>query len=410
MKTGSTAKRVLRKPAVERERVGDRVTISRNLQKSPNWYISYSESKKLIRYSLETRSKKRARELAKKKDAELVLGVVQIIGRRPVSIPEVAEKYVRSLKLRRVSPGTLESYRRDLDQFAAYARWKKVVRLDQVSAELLEDYQERLQTFGMEGIARQKKRGRRLIPNGPKTVRNKLKTVRQLLKWAIKRKLLREDPGSGYQLPPEPEEKAYCWSPSELLSIRANADEPWPERFDFFEMTGLRSSEFGWLLKEDVYFGEHPYLMIRAKTCPQTGIKWRPKHGRHRIVPLCPLAAAIAKRAYDSSPGPWLFWSATTRSKQVGHLTSTVILAALRKARHKAGVGRGTVHTFRHVFCSFAANNGVPALKVMAILGHGSLDIVLSYYHVTQDELLGTLDGLPFESLQNGTWQERRAI
>src|SRR5437899_1197164 len=57
----------------ERIPVGDRVTIFRT-PASPRWYAQFSLEGRQYRHSLKTTSKKRALELAKKKDAQLVLG------------------------------------------------------------------------------------------------------------------------------------------------------------------------------------------------------------------------------------------------------------------------------------------------------------------------------------------------
>ncbi len=380
-----------------RERVGDRVSIFR-VSGSPNWYINFSDGKRQRRYSLGTRNKKRALGLAKKKDAELVLGIAETPAKRDIGIDEAKNIYLKSLKLRGRDAGTLDGYARDLVQFTAFASSRTVLRLAHVTPELLEEYQELLATKGLRGIIRQPKLGRRLGPNAPKTVRNKLKTVRQLLRWAVRRKLLREDPGSGYQLPPEPKGKAHCWLPEEYKLIRENAEQPWLDLFNFLAMTGLRSDELCWLLKEDVCLEGRPHLLIRRKVCPQTGRVWQPKHGRERVVPLCPPAAEIARRAYATSPEPWLFWA--PRGPQRGHYQPDAVWRALRRTLQRAGISRGTVHTFRHWFCSFAANNNVAPFKVMAILGHGSLEIVLRYYHLGQDELLTSLDGLPYEQIQ----------
>jgi integrase len=81
---------------------------------------------------------------------------------------------------------------------------------------------------------------------------------------------------------------------------------------------------------------------------------------------------------------------------QIGHHKP----AAVRRARTAAGIPRGTTHALRHLFCSFMANNNVPPFQVMMILGHGSLDIVLVYYHLDRKQLLHTPDGLPFAQLQ----------
>ncbi len=385
----------------DRERVGDRVTISKT-SGSPNWYINFSDGKQQFRRSLRTKSKKRALELAKKKDAQLVLGIAGKPGRREINIADASDQYLTSRELAGRGPGTLDNYKRDLTQFAAYAKSRDVVRLAEVDAQLLEAYHTQLKTKGMKGIIRQPKLGRRIGPNATKTIRNKLKTVRQLLKWAVRRRLLREDPGSGFQLPPEPEGKAYCWSPEEHTLIRKNAEQPWLDIFDFLSMTGLRSDEFCWLLKEDHCLEGRPHLLIRAKSCPQTGKMWHPKHRRERVVPLCLAAAEIARRVHAASPGPWLFWTPKSHGPQQGHYQPGVVWRALRRILQRAGIRRGTVHTFRHWFCSIAANNNVPPFQMMAILGHGSLEILLRYYHVGRDELLTSLDNLPFDQIQPG--------
>ena len=55
------------------------------------------------------------------------------------------------------------------------------------------------------------------------------------------------------------------------------------------------------------------------------------------------------------------------------------------------------MHSFRHFFVSTMANANVSPFKVMKIVGHSSLDIVLTYYHVDQSELLGAVDGVNFD-------------
>ena len=64
-----------------------------------------------------------------------------------------------------------------------------------------------------------------------------------------------------------------------------------------------------------------------------------------------------------------------------------------------AGISHRTVHTLRHVFCSFLANQNVSPFQVMKIMGHQSLNIVLTYYHVNEQDLLGAVKNLPFDQM-----------
>lgn len=44
-------------------------------------------------------------------------------------------------------------------------------------------------------------------------------------------------------------------------------------------------------------------------------------------------------------------------------------------------------HAFRHAFCSHLANAGVSPFQVMKLMGHSSMDVVLTYHHAAGDAL-----------------------
>ena len=67
---------------------------------------------------------------------------------------------------------------------------------------------------------------------------------------------------------------------------------------------------------------------------------------------------------------------------------------------------RGTLHSFRHHFVSTMANANVSPFQVMKIVGHSSLDIILTYYHVGQEELLSAVDGVDFDAILGGRKNE----
>ena len=63
------------------------------------------------------------------------------------------------------------------------------------------------------------------------------------------------------------------------------------------------------------------------------------------------------------------------------------------------GVKRGVLHSFRHYFVSTMANPNVSPFKVMKIVGHRSLDIILNYYHVDNEELLAAVEEVGFKEV-----------
>jgi len=235
-----------------------------------------------------------------------------------------------------------------------------------------------------------------------------MKTIRQLIRFSLKRRMIGEDPSPGYFLPAEVKTKAYCWSPQELKAILDHADPLVKEIFDFLRYTGLRSKELCWLTKQDLDL-KQGQVQIRRKVCPQTDRTWRPKHGNERVIPLCPQAMEIARKAWQSSPGPWLFYAPDTTGKQHGHWQSQRLWKLLKKAMREAKVTKGTIHTFRHVFCSFLANHAkekVTPFQVMKLMGQRSLDIVLMYFHASDQELCAAVAGVDFGTMLQGAGEE----
>jgi site-specific recombinase XerD len=385
----------------QRLQVGKRTIIFKRAR-SPNWYIEYCVDGKQFRSSLRTTNLNEAIEKAEHKDVQLRSGQEGEPGRR-LKIEQIKEKYLTALQRRKRRGGTVTGYRRDLEQFIAYAKSQGVVYFDRITADLIGAYQDLLEDQGVVGIVPQRKLGRRIARNKPKTVWNKLKTIKQMSNWAFKKGHARKNPAATFDLPMRPEQQAYCWKPEELQALLAHADPPWSDIFNFLMRTGLRPSEFCWLWKEDLCLTGKPRIYVRSKTCPVTGGQWLPKSASGtRTVPLCAAAEAIARRAYDASPGPWLFWTPTATGPQKGRYAVDALWRALQRIKKKAGVTRGTTHTFRHVFCSAAANSGVPAFQVMKILGHESMDIVLIYYHDHEDSMLSVADQLNFDVVLKG--------
>ena len=72
---------------------------------------------------------------------------------------------------------------------------------------------------------------------------------------------------------------------------------------------------------------------------------------------------------------------------------------ALKVVLKAAGITHGTIHTFRHCFCSYLANQNVSPFLVMKFMGHSSLDIVMTYYHAATPDLLSGMASVDFTSM-----------
>jgi integrase len=242
------------------------------------------------------------------------------------------------------------------------------------------------------------------------SVHEKIKLVKSLVKWAVAMRKVRENPISGYQLPAEGAPDSYCYTATEIGAICGHAEPFFGEVFRFLALTGLRQGELMWLTKQDVNVSQR-LLRIRSKVFPLEKLRWKPK-GNDRVVPLSAPALAIAQRMLASTGGRWLFPAPPAPGVVDDRLRASRLWLQLKRAKKAAGVKRGTLHSFRHFFVSTMANANVSPFKVMKIVGHGSLDIVLTYYHVSGDELLDAVDGVDFTSVVgdgNREGKKRRA-
>ena len=58
------------------------------------------------------------------------------------------------------------------------------------------------------------------------------------------------------------------------------------------------------------------------------------------------------------------------------------------------GIETGRLHSFRHFFCSWAADAGVPEQLLMSWLGHRESEMIRHYYHMHHDEARRQMDKL----------------
>jgi integrase len=382
---------------LESKKIG-RTTIYK-VPESESWQINYSVDGEQFRKSLFTSKKKDAERRACEIEAALARGGTPE-PTRGIKISDAAAKYLEDRRRRNLTESSLREYARHLTEFKTFAIKERVVRLDRITPALLNKYHDLLRDQGLGGIMPPGKRGRRRGPVGPRSLRSKLKTIRQMVHWAHRQSLLTHDPLAAYELPAKVTSQAYCWTSEEVRRILANADPEYVDVFNLLRMTGMRAGEVCWLTKEDLDRERHE-LQIRAKKLEGLNLSWKPKHGVERVIPLSQEAFGIACRLADASPGPWLVWADNGSKRRPGQCSQGRLAKAVARACKRAGVARGSTHTFRHVFCSTMANARppVPPLQLMKLMGHGSIEIVMVYYHSTREELRACVDSVDF-SLQ----------
>ena len=362
---------------------------------SPNWYAQYNDPAKGQRKkSLRTHNKKEACRKARILVRELESGDLHSAPRLGPKIEEAVERFVANKRRKGRRESTVTEYRRALLQFCHFCQVHGVVMLGHVTPSLVSQYEDALRLGGVAIPRKRKTKGRPVKPNAASSIHEKIKLVKSLAKFTVAWKLMQENPISGYDLPQDGKPDVHCYSDEEVRAICKNAKPFFPDVFSFFAHTGLRQSELRWATKNDVDL-ERRHLLIRSKEFRDEGVKWDPK-GDDRAVPLCEPAFEIAKKMIETTEGRWLFPAPWIPGGIDDQLRSCRLHTQLKAAKRAAGVQRGVLHSFRHFFVSTMANANASPFKVMKIVGHKSLDIILTYYHVDGAELLSAIDEVDF--------------
>ncbi len=282
---------------------------------------------------------------------------------------------------RAASINTMESYRRDLEQFIA--------SVPRISEDILlkstkDDIRKYLALLEKSDFA-------------ASTAARKLSCLRQFYKFLFAEGLRTDNPATdlespriGRSLPKLLSQEHVSTLLGEAKSEAENKETLEATRMwallELLYATGLRVSELVSLPKAAFRSGE-PYIYVRGKG------------DKERLVPLSPRAlSAVAaymeilavtkdskgKLKYPAG-GRWLFPS---RGK-LGHLTRHRFSQLLKELGAKVGLDPKALspHVIRHAFATHLLANGADLRAVQKMLGHADISTTQIYTHVLEERL-----------------------
>ncbi len=211
-----------------------------------------------------------------------------------------------------------------------------------------------------------------------KTHYGEIVVIRQLILFALSRKLIAADPLLGYKAKKPKPTRQPCWTRPEVdLILTASPDTIRPA-LTLLAESGMRFGEMAWLTWDDVNF-ELALLFVRGKE------GWKPKTGDERAVPLSPALKALLNQLPRT--GRWVVTmpGSDKHPRPDRQWTERRLLAALKKVLTGLNL-TGKLHTFRHSFISNARLKGVPDLVVQRWAGHVDRAIMELYSHLNDTD------------------------
>ena len=340
------------------EPIGNLVRI---FKRGQTWYANFQLDGKQHRKSLKTSSKKEARRKALLLEADLLQGQYQPQA-KPPKLAEVVADYMKHVRTEGRAKKTITKYEHVLGLVEELAEELGRSCIQDIDLSFVDEYRHRRVQAG----------------RAPKTIYNESMIVRQLVNFAVSRKLIATDPLAGLKIKEPKPAPQPCWSREERDQILSVSPEPQRQAFTILAETGMRIGELQHLTWDDVDF-ERNLLHVR----PKPG--WKPKTGDQRSIPL----SAKLKQLLEKLPRQTervLTAPASKKYPKGDHpISERRLLKSLKRVLTPLGL-KGHLHTFRHAFISHALTSGVPEAVVRSWVGHVDRDVIKLYTHIADTE------------------------
>lgn len=278
-------------------------------------------------------------------------------------------EYLRSAK--RLSPHTLTSYRRDLDQFLAFCETHAFSRPDQIDVAAVRQFIGQRRSGGTSG----------------RSIQRQLSSLRSFFNFLNRENLCEHNPALGIQAPKSPKRLPKALSPEELGQMLSGGDDSWLGLRDqaiaeLLYSSGLRLAE---LISLDIHSIQFGSALVTV-----TG-----KGQKSRTLPVGRMAITAVRNwlkvrdlyCTDSSEQA-LFIS--QRGRRLG---SGSIQQRLRKLAQERGLyQRVHPHMLRHSFASHLLESSSDLRAVQELLGHANLSTTQVYTHLDFQHLSKVYD------------------
>ncbi|MBO6756755.1 MAG: site-specific tyrosine recombinase XerD [Roseibium sp.] len=293
------------------------------------------------------------------------------------------ESFLEMLSAERgAAENTLESYRRDLDDFAAFTAPE---RPSKAGKDTLSAY---LRDLSARGFAETSQARR-------------LSALKQYFKFLYADNLRGDDPTRTLSAPKRRASLPKVLSLDEVDRLIGAAKETTDANHKS-AAAQLRAQRLYTLLEvlyaTGLRVSELVALPATAAMRDQRLIEITGKGGKERLVPLSP-AAQTAMRSYLGmrnagdiyAKSPWLFPSHGAR----GHFTRQAFARDLKDLAVSVGLEAAKVspHVLRHAFASHLLQNGADLRVVQQLLGHADISTTQIYTHILDERLTALVEG-----------------
>ncbi|MBQ2429962.1 MAG: site-specific tyrosine recombinase XerD [Alistipes sp.] len=284
---------------------------------------------------------------------------------------EISRGYRTHMRLEKhLSDNTIESYMRDLAQFAHYILRMYDVPPKKVEPEMVRNYMSRLYDVGREKSSQARA----------------LSSIKSFFNYLLLEEIIESSPAELIEAPKASRPLPDTLSVEEIDRLIGSIDNSTVKGLrdqailEVLYSCGLRVSELCELRMGDLFFGEG-YIRVIGKGDKQ------------RLVPVSGMARDriqlyMERRKEERRKEEILFLN--NRGKK---LTRVMIFTIIKQAAQRAGINKKiSPHTFRHSFATHLLEGGANIRQVQELLGHENILTTEIYTHLDNTHLRQTLE------------------
>ena len=284
---------------------------------------------------------------------------------------ETGRRYRTYIKLeKRLSENTVESYMRDLRQFAHFILRQYDVTPRKVERTMIERYMGWLFERGREKTSQARC----------------LCGIRSFFNFLLISDQIEASPAEFVDTPKFGRHLPDVLTTAEIDRIIAAVDTSTVKglrdcaMLEVLYSCGLRVSELTSLRLSDLFFGEG-YIRVIGKGDKQ------------RLVPISTVARDKIQRYLEKRRSARSGEEVVFLNNRGGQLTRVMVFTILKQAAQRAGIDKHiSPHTFRHSFATHLLEGGASIRQVQEMLGHESILTTEIYTHLDSDHLRHTLE------------------
>ena len=283
---------------------------------------------------------------------------------------EISRGYRRYMRLQKqLSTNTIDSYMRDLAQFAHFILRQYDLQPKQVEQPMISKYMARLYELGREKSSQARS----------------LSSIKSFFNYMLLENMIETSPAEFVEAPKSSRPLPDTLSVEEIDRMIGSIETSTPKGLrdrailELLYSCGLRVSELCDMCIGDLFFGEG-YIRVMGKG------------NKQRLVPISGVARDRIQLYLETRERnrrqETLFLN--NRGTQ---LTRVMIFTIIKQAAKRAGIEKNiSPHTFRHSFATHLLEGGAGIRQVQELLGHENISTTEIYTHLGEKQLRETLE------------------